>query len=268
MEKQGAKAEVSIEPRSNSLVAIAHPEQHKAIQAVLEQLKPDDRTLEILQLDIVDPETAELAIMRLFSGEAYATAPSSTWIPPRSKSSCGPPSRSMRRSATCWSKMGETGLLHAGAGGPRFRVFPFEGDLEGAVEEIKRIWPQLRNNPIEIVESLPEVLVRQRHTEQKPEPDKQQAPDARGWANGPAPAHQEPGPETEKAPGAASGQRAVSTRRRSLRLPHPTASRRSRPEPRPRSSADARTAADPTPPPRSRPTPRPSPSPWSLATAR
>ena len=67
-------------------------------------------------------------------------------------------------------KMGETGLLLPGSAGPRLRVFPFEGDVEGAVEEIKRIWPQLRSNPIEIVDSLPEVLIRHRTQPQDSEP--------------------------------------------------------------------------------------------------
>jgi hypothetical protein len=154
----------------------------------LEQIKPDDRTLEILQLDVVDPETAELAILRLFSGESYATAPSIDVDAATQQVFVRATQPQHEKIRDLLTKMGETGLLHAGAGGPRFRVFPFDGDLEGAVEEIKRIWPQLRSNPIEIVDSLPEVLVRQRRAGQKPEPKKEETPRTpRGDGTPPAP---------------------------------------------------------------------------------
>ncbi|MCY2992126.1 MAG: hypothetical protein NTY19_30235 [Planctomycetota bacterium] len=170
LKKQGAKADLSIEPRSNSLVAIALPEQQQAIQAALELLKPADRTLEILQLDVVDPDTAELAIMRLFSGEAYATAPMLDADVGSQQLFVRATKQQHEQIRELLVKMGETGLLLPGSAGPRLRVFPFEGDVEGAVEEIKRIWPQLRSNPIEIVDSLPEVLIRQRTQPQDSEP--------------------------------------------------------------------------------------------------
>jgi type II secretory pathway component GspD/PulD (secretin) len=171
MDKQGAKAQLTIEPRSNSLVAIAQPEQHNIITAVLDQLKPEDRTMEILQLDVLDPETAELAITRLFANEPFANSPSVDVDAASQQMFVLATGRQHEKIRELLMKMGETGLAQAG-GGARFRVFPFDGDLEGAVEEIKRIWPQLRANPIEVVESLPEVLIRQRQAkpESGPEP--------------------------------------------------------------------------------------------------
>jgi type II secretory pathway component GspD/PulD (secretin) len=194
LEKQGARAELSIEPRSNSLVAIAHPEQHKAIQAALEQLKPEERTLEILQLDIVDPDTAELAIMRLFSGEGYANAPtldSDVGSQQLFVRATKPQHEKIRELLV---KLGETSLLQPDAAGPRLRVFPFEGDVEESVEEIRRVWSQLRRNPIEIVESLPEVIIRQRT-----------APDGEKPTGGSPPKPTQPPAGGEREPAATSG---------------------------------------------------------------
>ena len=70
LEKQGITADLSVESRTDSLVVIARPEAHKLIQETLEKLKAEERTLEIVQLEVLEPSTAQLAIERLFSDSA------------------------------------------------------------------------------------------------------------------------------------------------------------------------------------------------------
>jgi hypothetical protein len=50
-------------------------------------------------------------------------------------------------------KMGETGLKRVAAGDKgNSRVVPFQGDPRATLREIERIWPQLRDNPIQIAD--------------------------------------------------------------------------------------------------------------------
>ncbi len=155
LERQGTKAEISIEPRSNSLVAIARPDAHKAVQDALAQLQTEERTLEILQLDVLDPMTADMAIQRLFSDGSFfgqghlpvvdiETSTQQLFV------------RATREQHTkirdLLVKMGETRLgIAANGDASRSRVIQFSGDLQAAIADINKVWPKLRANPIRVV---------------------------------------------------------------------------------------------------------------------
>ena len=204
LEKQGTKAEVSIEPRTNSLVVIARPEQHKAVKAALEQIKPEERSLEILQLDVVDPTTAELAIGRLFGDDAYgAHAPTVDSDFATQQLFVRATKAQHEKIRDLLVKMGETGLVPVVGVGLHSRVVPFDGDLNAAVEEIQRVWPQLRANPIRVVSPPPDVLIRPRPSSTTPEPGKSPIRPAAGpeeSAGKPLPTNEILPPESAKKP--------------------------------------------------------------------
>lgn len=177
-EKQGAKVRLSVEPRDNQLVAIARPEQHAAIEKALEQLRGEDRVFEILTLEVVDPWTAQVAIDRLFSDGLFpsAHAPSVDVDLATQQIFVRATKDQMTKIRDLLVKLGETWLANeAGAGGRRSRTVPFDGDLTSALEEIQRVWPQLRKNPIQVVKPADAIPVQGR-LPRRPPPDVKSQP--------------------------------------------------------------------------------------------
>ena len=159
LEKQGVRAEVSLDARTGGLVAIARPEAHKAIKEALDQVPSVEQTLEIVQLEVLEPSTAELAVQRLFSdrgGYGRAGAPSVDVDAATQQLFVNATAEQHVKIRELLVKMGETGLAGApGGAGPRSRVVPFEGDVERALEHIQKVWPQLRSNPLRVVGPSP-----------------------------------------------------------------------------------------------------------------
>lgn len=177
-EKQGAKVRLSVEPRDNQLVAIARPEQHAAIEKALEQLRGEDRVFEILTLEVVDPWTAQVAIDRLFSDGLFpsAHAPSVDVDLATQQLFVRATKEQMTKIRELLVKLGETWLAgESGAGGRRSRTVPFDGDLTSALEEIQRVWPQLRKNPIQVVKPADAIPVQGR-LPRRPLPDVKSQP--------------------------------------------------------------------------------------------
>ena len=108
--KQAAMVQLSIEPRTNQLVAIARPEQQVMIRSALSQMKSDERVMEVVQLKAVDALTAQTAIDRLFTENGMTRGPDALRTTPTpSGSSCSsrPPRPSSHRSISCsprWEK--------------------------------------------------------------------------------------------------------------------------------------------------------------------
>lgn len=150
MQKRGSRVEMSVEPRSNQLVVIARPDQHKIIEETLQQLRSEDTELEILQLEEVDPYSAQTAIERMFADEPY---------PPGVDVDFSTQQLIVRATAEQYErivellvKMGETRLAVLRALGSRaVRVVPFDGDLEATLKEVQRLWPDLRQNRIQVI---------------------------------------------------------------------------------------------------------------------
>jgi type II secretory pathway component GspD/PulD (secretin) len=71
LDRQGARAELSYDYRTNQLIAIAKPEYQQLIRETLDQLRGEEPLLEIYELQFVDPMSAQLAISRQFSDEGF-----------------------------------------------------------------------------------------------------------------------------------------------------------------------------------------------------
>ena len=156
LKKDMAKVQLSVDPRSGQLVAIAKQKYQDIIRQTVERMRTEEQTLEIFQLNVVDPSTATLAIDRLFDSGGYGYDPTAPVV------DVDDDTQQLFVSATkeqhekirdLLVKMGETNLQPGGEHHKRtVRVVPFRGDARAAVEEIRRLWPQLRDNPINIVE--------------------------------------------------------------------------------------------------------------------
>ena len=150
LDKLGGKAELTVEPYSNQLIAIARPEHHELIAQTLERLKSDERQLEIIALDNVDPNTATLAINRLFAGERL-NSPEVQVDPATQQLFIRGSKEQIARIRQLLVKLGETSLAVQPSGTGPIRTIQFQGDAQEAIEQLQRIWPQLRDNPIRIV---------------------------------------------------------------------------------------------------------------------
>ncbi|HUT95809.1 MAG TPA: secretin N-terminal domain-containing protein [Thermoguttaceae bacterium] len=152
LEKRGATADLSLDSRSNQLVAIARPDHHALIRETLEQLRREEPGLEIYDLEYVDPVSAEMAIGSEFDDEGYLSAPQVDIDPITQQLFVRANPEQHQRIRQLLIKMGETKLQLLGDRSTRsMRVIPFRGDLEGAIAEIQRIWPKLRENEIRVV---------------------------------------------------------------------------------------------------------------------
>ncbi|GEM_PF-2248100 len=150
MQQRGVRAELSLEPQSNQLVAITRPEYHAWIEAMLEQMRGEDRELEILQLEEVDVYTAQTAIRQLFADESQPPEIDVDYS--TQQLFVQATAEQHRRILELLGKMGESRLaLVASLGGKASRVIRFEGDAEAAVRQIERVWSQLRPNPLRII---------------------------------------------------------------------------------------------------------------------
>jgi len=177
LEKQGAKVQLSVESRSNNLVALARPEQHALIREALDHLRTQDRTLEILQLETVEPTSAMMAITRLFSDDGL-NAPEVDVDPSTQQLLLRGSKEQLAQIRDLLAKMGETGLKSVrNSGGGALRVVPFSGDAQSAVDEIRRIWPQPRQNQIRVVTpSAVAPLLRRERDGKKAEEEKSSSP--------------------------------------------------------------------------------------------
>ncbi|MBN2476468.1 MAG: hypothetical protein JXB62_17775 [Pirellulales bacterium] len=195
LQRQGAQAELSIDTGSNQLIAIALPTVHDAIREALEQMRTGERHLEIFQLDYVEIATAELAINTLFRDEGYTNIPDIDADPDTQQLFVRGTKEQLTEIRELLIKMGEAGLTSVqSSGSDRLRVIPFHGDSKAALEQIQRVWPQLRKNPIRVV--APSAVTPLLRDTEEPDPPGAKGDDGPPGAEGPAGTTEEPPADT------------------------------------------------------------------------
>ena len=157
-ERQGVRVDLTVDTYRNSLVVMARPEQHDKVTEVLEQFRIEDRELEIFQLDYVDLNTANLAIRRLFADEGYMAQPEVDPDPTTGQLLVKASAQQLEDIRKLLIRMGETGLapIQRSSSG-KLRVVPMKGNTQAIVDEIKQVWPTMRNNKLR-VESETDVM--------------------------------------------------------------------------------------------------------------
>ncbi|GEM_PF-1456151 len=151
-QRQGVRVDLTIDRYRNQLIAMARPEQHEKIAEVLEQFRIEDRELEIVQLEYVDLSTANLAIRRLFADESYLSQPEVDPDPATGQLFIKASAAQLEEIRKLLIRMGETNLVPAQrSSSGNLRVVPFKGDTKKVLEEIQKVWPNLRPNEIRVV---------------------------------------------------------------------------------------------------------------------
>ena len=150
---------LTVDDQTGNLVALARLSEHASIRATIDQMQRDGRQIEVLQLRIVDPQLAVLAINKLFgAGDGKDGAPSAP------KVDADLTSRQLLIRGTqaqideirsLMEKMGERDMaLAADDVGERSRVrmIPLDGaSTRDLLKQIEMVWPTVRSNRIKVV---------------------------------------------------------------------------------------------------------------------
>jgi type II secretory pathway component GspD/PulD (secretin) len=151
---------VSWDVLKEQLVVIGSTEQLALVEETLKQFAPPERDLEIFNLRNSDPNTIQTAINSLFADEPYATSPTVNKDEANSQILVRGTKEQLVMVRQLLQKMGEplTESAEPVARG-RVRTVTIQRDSELLLEQLRKVWPQVRDNPLEIVrvpnENLP-----------------------------------------------------------------------------------------------------------------
>ena len=171
------RAEVRIDPSGSQLLAVATTAQHQRIALALQQLQGSRRTLEVFPLTVVDPFTAQSSIDQLFNGAPENSTPTTDVDAGTQKLFVRGTLQQIQEIRQMLAKMGEPITASGNARGP-LRVIPLQGDPLDAVRQIQRLWSELRENKIHIVQpgSTPPNPLPQPKSRRDPVPDMEERP--------------------------------------------------------------------------------------------
>jgi type II secretory pathway component GspD/PulD (secretin) len=148
---------LSVDAKSRQLMAIAPPEQQERIRETIERLQTAPRQFEVFQLEVIEPQTAELAIEKLFSDTGgvgrSGNAPIVDSDAAAQRLYVRASQEQLEQIRELLVKMGEVNLATtADAAARGVRVVQFSGDTKAALAEIERVWPRLSNHPLRILQ--------------------------------------------------------------------------------------------------------------------
>lgn len=143
---------VSWDLLKEQLVVIGSAEQLALVEETLKQFAPPERELEIFYLRNSDPSTVQTAISSLFADEPYATSPTVNKDEANSQVLVRGTKEQLTLIRQLLQKMGEPLTERAeSASRGRVRTVVLQRDSELLLEQLRKVWPQVRNNPLEII---------------------------------------------------------------------------------------------------------------------
>jgi type II secretory pathway component GspD/PulD (secretin) len=146
---------LSLDPKTNSLIALARPSEHSTIRATLDQMQSEVRRIEVIYLRSIDPALAALSIKKMF-GEASAENTSAPTVEADSAARqllvYGTDAQ-IEQIGVLLEKMGEKNIGDASfVDTSTVRMLPLGGrQAEDILERIEMIWPTMRDNRIKVV---------------------------------------------------------------------------------------------------------------------
>ncbi len=140
--------ELSLNAKTQQLVAVATPDQHETLKQAVSQIRGEPAVMEVFSLQSVDPFAVESAIERLYEGEPQrpiANSDSET-----QQLFVRGTQQQLKEVRELLAKMGEL-PNHGIQDQEGMRVIPFRGDVDDALEKLQQVWPTLRSNRIEVI---------------------------------------------------------------------------------------------------------------------
>ena len=158
---------LALDSKTNSLVVLARPAQQATIHATLAQLQREGQRVDVIHLRRVEPQTAVLAINKLFVTSEPGKGPGGSTVSAGPQVDADPASRQLMIRGTeaqieqirgLLVKMGES--LASGDGtsqSGRVRTVPMSSAAARSVlDRIQEIWPTMHPNKIRVIGPAPD----------------------------------------------------------------------------------------------------------------
>ncbi|MBM4002900.1 MAG: hypothetical protein FJ295_06360 [Planctomycetes bacterium] len=150
------EVKLQVDPKTGNLVALAKKEQQNTIRELVKQMQRDASEIEVIVLRRVDPQTAVLAINKLFGGDEKGGAAHGPKVEAdltlRMLLIRGTPSQ-VSQIRSLLEKMGEIDAPIESATGEakKVRMIPLTGSAaRTALEQLELLWPTVRENRIRV----------------------------------------------------------------------------------------------------------------------
>ena len=169
--RQGVEFNPTYDSMSDKMMVLARPQEHAAINLIMNSFRAEERELVIFALLELDPETVRTMVTQLFYEEPISKQPSlqidyySDLLYIRATKSQHEKIRQLL------AQFGETGELQPTAGvtspvnyqpsaapqlemrgNSNFRTIQFDGNADELIEKLQKIWPQINpNNPLVVL---------------------------------------------------------------------------------------------------------------------
>ncbi len=149
---------LSLDPKTNALVALGRPSNHQTIQATLTQMQSDAYQVEVIPLTTLDPLTAVSSIEKFFGDPtaeegAEVNAPIVEADVLAGQLLVRGTKTQLAQIRILLEKMGETDFDESVAGSDAtLRTIPLSSGAAALVlEQVREIWPELGDNEIRVV---------------------------------------------------------------------------------------------------------------------
>ncbi|TWT90591.1 Bacterial type II/III secretion system short domain protein [Pseudobythopirellula maris] len=150
---------LAVDPATGNLVAFATADDHQTIRATLDEMRQETRRIDVIPLSGVDPQTAVLAINKMYSrpgeSEPDPSAPLvDADLTTRTLLVRASPAQ-LEQIQTLLDKLGASRGSRGGiglGGDGNVRILPLSPSAaSGALEQIEGVWGTLRANPLRMV---------------------------------------------------------------------------------------------------------------------
>ena len=128
------------------------PPMLMAMEEALTQLAPPKRELEIIQLDATDPYSFKTAAEALFGDEPKNNAPQISVDGNLQQVLVRATKEQLESIHKLLKQMGEASAINATVTSGRLRFVPVHRNSQRLLEEIQRLWPTMRDNPLQVIE--------------------------------------------------------------------------------------------------------------------
>ncbi len=151
-EGSSTPVDVNYDDINEQLLVTAGAEQLELVKETLSQFLPPKRELEIIQLTSADPYSFKTAADAMFEDEPSYTAPSITIDSDQQQVLIRATAEQLESLHSLMEQMGEANIANRQmSGGGRLRFVPVVRNSDKLLEQIERLWPTVRENPLKVI---------------------------------------------------------------------------------------------------------------------
>ncbi|MBM4076179.1 MAG: hypothetical protein FJ267_11085, partial [Planctomycetes bacterium] len=162
---QGKKPVVKSEfdSKGNSLIVIGTSTQHESVEEMLKSFTGGEKELEVFEIQSSEPWSVQDSVKEFFSDHPQNSRPSVSIDYSSGRMFFRGTTQQIQQARQLLVKMGESFASSSESSQTGdVRTIPFRGDSQAAIEELQQIWPRLRRNKIQVIDTSRQGLVRPR----------------------------------------------------------------------------------------------------------